>query len=326
MENKMITLDDITSAANENYLKFLKDGQIKSILRNIGLFADHTIDNDVLILLQNPNATCVKRLTEWNFYKRNIKKNEKAIKIISHHIYSNNLGGKEKDGKIYVDGIEKLKVEVGYVFDISQTEGKNYEYFNTNKENIAKYFDNVKSALEHTAKNYDFVYEDCDENYKIDKENNKIFIKDGMTLGDTIDTLIRVVAEVALDARRSYGISLEKNDKIRDIEIAGTIYAVNSKLGLDLPEFNFDDVQTWTEEDLNLFKSNLQKIRSASKQIIANVENSIEYAVRNLAKEKSATKEEDKEETTEETEKVKENEKSKKATRVKKKTSESEVE
>ena len=256
---KMITLEDLTSAANDNYLKFLKEGQVKSILRNIGLFADHTIDNDVLILLQNPNATCVKRLTEWNFYKRNIKKNEKAIKIISHHIYSNNLGGKEKDGKIYVDGIEKLKVEVGYVFDISQTEGKNYEYLNTNKENIAKYFDNVKNALEHTAKGYDFVYEDCAENYKIDKDNHKIIIKDGMTLGDTIDTLIRVVAEVALDARRSYGISMEKNNKIHDIEIAGTVYAVNSKLGLDLPEFNFDEIQTWTDEDLNLFKSNLQK-------------------------------------------------------------------
>ena len=323
---KMITLEDLTSAANDNYLKFLKEGQVKSILRNIGLFADHTIDNDVLILLQNPNATCVKRLTEWNFYKRNIKKNEKAIKIISHHIYSNNLGGKEKDGKIYVDGIEKLKVEVGYVFDISQTEGKNYEYLNTNKENIAKYFDNVKNALEHTAKGYDFVYEDCAENYKIDKDNHKIIIKDGMTLGDTIDTLIRVVAEVALDARRSYGISMEKNNKIHDIEIAGTVYAVNSKLGLDLPEFNFDEIQTWTDEDLNLFKSNLQKIRSASKQIIANVENSVEYAVRNLAKEKSETKEEVEEETAVETEKVKENLKSKRTTRSKKMTSESEVE
>ena len=323
---KMITLEDLTSAANDNYLKFLKEGQVKSILRNIGLFADHTIDNDVLILLQNPNATCVKRLTEWNFYKRNIKKNEKAIKIISHHIYSNNLGGKEKDGKIYVDGIEKLKVEVGYVFDISQTEGKNYEYLNTNKENIAKYFDNVKNALEHTAKGYDFVYEDCAENYKIDKDNHKIIIKDGMTLGDTIDTLIRVVAEVALDARRSYGISMEKNNKIHDIEIAGTVYAVNSKLGLDLPEFNFDEIQTWTDEDLNLFKSNLQKIRSASKQIIANVENSVEYAVRNLAKEKSETKEEVKEETAVETENIKEKVKSARTTRSKKKTSESEVE
>lgn len=323
---KMITLEDLTSAANDNYLKFLKEGQVKSILKNIGLFADHTIDNDVLILLQNPNATCVKRLTEWNFYKRNIKKNEKAIKIISHHIYSNNLGGKEKDGKIYVDGIEKLKVEVGYVFDISQTEGKNYEYLNTNKENIAKYFDNIKNALEHTAKGYDFVYEDCAENYKIDKDNHKIIIKDGMTLGDTIDTLIRVVAEVALDARRSYGISMEKNNKIHDIEIAGTVYAVNSKLGLDLPEFNFDEIQTWTDEDLNLFKSNLQKIRSASKQIIANVENSVEYAVRNLAKEKSETKEEVKEETAVETENIKEKVKSTRTTRSKKKTSESEVE
>ena len=77
--------------------------------------------------------------------------------------------------------------------------------------------------------------------------------------------------------------------------------------------------------DLNLFKSNLQKIRSASKQIIANVENSVEYAVRNLAKEKTETKEEVKEKVAVEV-KVEENEKPKRTAKNKKKTNESEVE
>ena len=78
-------------------------------------------------------------------------------------------------------------------------------------------------------------------------------------------------------------------------------------------------------EDLNLFKSNLQKIRSASKQIIANVENSVEYAVRNLAKEKTETKEEVKEKVAVEV-KVEENGKPKRTAKNKKKTNESEVE
>lgn len=328
MENKMITLEDLTNVANENYLKFLKEGQVKSILRNVGLFADHTIDNDILILTQNPNATCVKRLTEWNFYKRNIKKNEKAIKIISHHIYSNNLGGKEKDGKIYVDGIEKLKVEVGYVFDISQTEGKPFEYLNTNKETLAKFFDNTKKALEYTAKDYTFAYDDTTDNYSIDEENKVIHIKNGMTLDETTNALIKSVSQIALKSRHFNGVKSDDIAEIDDIELYGTIYAVNSRLGLELPEYDFDNIQNWTDDNLALFKTNLQKIRSVSKQIIANVESSIEYAIRSLNREKTKQKEtienssENKEEKIEEKEELKET----KPKRTKKKQAESEVE
>ena len=328
MENKMITLEDLTNVANENYLKFLKEGQVKSILRNVGLFADHTIDNDILILTQNPNATCVKRLTEWNFYKRNIKKNEKAIKIISHHIYSNNLGGKEKDGKIYVDGIEKLKVEVGYVFDISQTEGKPFEYLNTNKETLAKFFDNTKKALEYTAKDYTFAYDDTTDNYSIDEENKVIHIKNGMTLDETTNTLIKSVSQVALKSRHFNGVKSDDIAGIDDIELYGTIYAVNSRLGLELPEYDFDNIQNWTDDNLALFKTNLQKIRSVSKQIIANVESSIEYAIRNLNREKTKLKEthesssENNKEKIEEKTEVKES----KPIRTKKEQDESEVE
>lgn len=282
--DKLITLEDLTKAVQNNYSKLIKEGQVKSILRNIGVFVDQTVDNSILILLQNPDATCVKRLKEWNYYKRNIKKDEKAIKIISHHIYSNNLGFKEENGKIYTDGTEKLKVEVGYLFDIAQTVGKNYEYLNTNKETIAKYFDCTKKALEYTAKGYKFVYDDCEESYQIDNEKKEIHIKDGMTLDETINTLIKAVSIVALNSRHYDGLKKENLANIDDVELYGTIYAVNSRLGLDLPECDFSSLENLSDEQLEDFKGNLQKIRSVSKQLIANVESNIEYTIRNLHK------------------------------------------
>lgn len=335
MENKMITLEDLTKAVQSNYLKLIKEGQVKSILRNIGVFVDQTVDNSILILLQNPDATCVKRLTEWNYYKRNIKKDEKAIKIISHHIYSNNLGFKEENGKIYTDGTEKLKVEVGYLFDIAQTVGKNYEYLNTNKETIAKYFDCTKKALEYTAKGYKFVYDDCAENYQIDSEKKEIHIKDGMTLDETINTLIKAVSIVALNSRHYDGLKKENLENIDDVELYGTIYAVNSRLGLDLPEYDFSALENLSDEQLENFKGNLQKIRSVSKQLIANVESNIEYTIRNLHKtQNQETKQED---TKEQSQKIEESTnkenieasdrpKAKRTTRTKSKQNTSEVE
>ena len=60
--DKLITLEDLTKAVQNNYSRLIKEGQVKSILRNIGVFVDQTVDNSILILLQNPDATCVKRL------------------------------------------------------------------------------------------------------------------------------------------------------------------------------------------------------------------------------------------------------------------------
>ena len=192
---------------------------------------------------------------------------------------------------------------------------------NTNKETLAKFLDNTKKALEYTAKDYSFVYDDTTDNYTIDEENKTIHVKNGMTLDETINALVKSVAQVVLNSRNYNGLKENEIANINEIELYGTIYAVNSRLGLDLPEYNFDDIQNWSDNNLGLFKTNLQKIRSVSKQLISNVESSIEYAIRNLNREKSKENESEKSEETESKEEVKE-EKPKKS---RKKQSESEV-
>ena len=141
-----------------------------------------------------------------------------------------------------------------------------------------------------------------------------------MTLDETIIALVKSVAKVVLNSRNYNGLKESEVANINEIELYGTIYAVNSRLGLDLPEYNFDDIQNWSDINIGLFKTNLQKIRSVSKQLISNVESSIEYAIRNLNREKSKENESEKSEETESKEEVKE-EKPKKS---RKKQSESE--
>ena len=48
--DKLITLEDLTKAVQNNYSKLIKEGQVKSILRNIGVFVDQTVDNSILIV------------------------------------------------------------------------------------------------------------------------------------------------------------------------------------------------------------------------------------------------------------------------------------
>ncbi len=280
MEQEKITssLEELTVKAETNYKQMIKDNKIKDILRAIGLFPDQTITNDVLILSQRPDATCVKRMKEWNYYKRSVNKNEKAVKVISHYLEKYDVDYKDNDGNVITKGVDKLKTDVGYVFDISQTHGEEYAYLNSNKENIAKHFETAKSALERTAKDFTIIYQDQNDKSTLDLENKKLCIKDGLTVDEVIQTLIGNVATVLLNTRRQEGL-----ENVADFEQNAVIYAVNSKLGLDLPEYNFD-LSTLNEAGVEELKGNLQRVRSVTKQMLANVESAIEKAVRDLDK------------------------------------------
>ena len=288
---KFISLDDLVKMGNENYLKMINEGKITDIFRAIGLFPNQTVTNDVLILTQMPTATCVKRMKEWNFYHRQVKKNEKALKVISHRVEKYDQDYTDENGALYTKGIEKLKTDVGFVFDMSQTEGQEFDYLNSNIETISAHFDDVKKSLERTAKEYEFKYEDIEINSKIDRDNKIITIKDGMDIGDIVKTLISDVSKVLLESRRAEGLSSKQKENIEDIEHNVAIYAIHSKLGLDLPNYNFDEIKEYTPEDQLEFKNNLQKVRSVTNQLLANVESTIEWAIRGLNKEKAKEKE-----------------------------------
>lgn len=277
-EKQSSSMEELTNKANQKYKEIIKENKLTDILVAIGKFPDQTITNDILILLQKPDATCVKRMKEWNYYHRSVNKEEKAIKVISHFLEKYDVDYTDKDGIVMTKGIEQLKTNVGYLFDISQTGGQEFPYLNTNKETVAKHFDVIKTALEKTAKNYEVVYADQEEASTIDAENHKIYIKDGQSLSDTVSSLISSVATVIVKNRFCNGLQ-----NFSDFEKNAVIYAVNSKLGLELPEYNFD-VSNLSEENQEKLKDNLQKVRSATKQILANVENAVERAVRDLDK------------------------------------------
>ena len=283
-EKTIVKLEDLIKLADEKYIEMLNNRQTTDLLKAIGMFSNQTISNDVLILSQNPNATCVKRMKEWNYYRRNVKKNEKAIKVISHKLDHYDVDFTDKEGNVHTNSVEKLHADVGYLFDISQTEGQEFQYLNSNKENIAKFFESAKSALEKTAKGYEFKYVDQEPYAKMDKENKIIFIRDGLSIDELINTLVNQTTRVLLDSRRPEGLTCEEKSNIDEIEYNFSLYAIKSKLGLNLPDFAYDQVVDYTKEEKIEFKNNLQKVRSVTKQLLSNFESAIERAVRDLDK------------------------------------------
>ena len=157
---------------------------------------------------------------------------------------------------------------------------------NSNKETIASYFEQVKSSLEKSLKSYEFKSSNIENNFEIDNTNKVILIKDGLTINELINTLIESVVTTLFTFRKEEGIKPKDKANIRQIEIKSAIYAINSRLGLDLPKADFSEVVSYTDEEKVLFETNLRKVRSVTKQVLSNIENAIEYSIRNLGKPK----------------------------------------
>ena len=160
----------------------------------------------------------------------------------------------------------------------------------------------------------------------MDKENKVVYIKDGLSIDELINTLINQTTRVLIDSRRPEGITSKTVENIDDIEYNCALYAIKSKLGLNLPDFNDDAITKLSDEEKLEFKNNLQKVRSVSMQLLYNFETAIEIAIRGLDKQTQKVEEEVK--AQEKTEEVKApvEKKTAKKTSSKSKKAESEVE
>jgi len=284
-ENKNYsTVESLTKLCDDKYMEFINNGKIKDILSTMGRFVKETVENDILIMEQMPNAKELCTKGEWEKIKhREMIESPKYVNLVGVTLYKNEQGPIDDKGSMHVIGTTKLHPYVKTVYDISQTTGAELAP-EIDKEQLAKYFDAVKGSLEHTSKGYIVKYEDnMQENSKLDKENKVIIVKNGMSINLVINELIDNTAKVLIDTRRPEGLTKD----IGDLEYKCAVYAIHSRYGLDMPEISFEEVFKFSDEEKVKFKDNLAKVRSVVYQLTHNMENSIDFTIRNLNKEKA---------------------------------------
>ncbi len=283
-ENKTYsTVDGLNKIASQKYFELLKDNKLHEIVANIGKFPDLALVNNVLVLDQMPEATKLYSKEEWEFKGRQLVDSPRYVNKISHCLYKLDQGRTDSKGTMYVQGTDKLSSRLSTVYDISQTTGPDLAP-QIDIEQISKYFDQTKQSLEHTAKGYKIVYDAIDKNSAIDKDNKTITVKGDLSLGEVIKELIDKVSTVLIDARKQEGITTDKRKNIKDLEHDIAVYAIHTRYNLDLPEVNFKEVANFSEDEMKLFKDNLQKVRSVVYQLTHNLENSIEFKMKGLDK------------------------------------------
>lgn len=292
-ENKIYTtVDELIKQAEEQYKQFIKDGKYKDILLSMSNLNCYSLTNQLLILSQRPTARCVNGMKVWNYNHRNIIKGEKAIKIIAPLIEKRKEDVLDNDGNIIeTKETEIVGYKVAYVFDLSQTEGRELYEFKCDQKMAVENFEIIKEAIERVPKDYKIEYKELENNVDgyCDLKNKTIVIKSGMSFEKTLTTLIHEVGHALAESRirnNFKGLTKSEQVKIEEVEAESIALVVSNRLGLDTADFNMAYIATWSDGDIEKFKNNIDVIRSVSYQILSSVEPALQTYLRE--KEKAA--------------------------------------
>ena len=230
------------TAKLENGVKdiFSSDGY-KEYLNFCAKLPRYSVNNQILIMLQKPEATMCQSFGGWKDMNRHVKKGEKGIRILAPAPYkmereqdkldSNGKAILDKDGEPVK---EKVEVTINAfkpvsTFDISQTEGDpiptigvaeligSVEGYKTRLEAIQDVvpvpitFENIESG----AKGYFHL------------EENRIAVQEGMSEAQTVKTIIHEAAHQALHSKEAFDSSAEKKSKNqKETEAESVAYVV----------------------------------------------------------------------------------------------------
>lgn len=90
--------DDMIAAADEQFLEWMKNGRYAELIDTMPNLGRYSLRNQMLILMQNPKATCVNGMNAWNYKRRHIEKGQTSIRIIAPKFASQ--VSTDKDGNI----------------------------------------------------------------------------------------------------------------------------------------------------------------------------------------------------------------------------------
>lgn len=285
-------MDDIISQIDQRLHDFMKAGKYKEVLIAMGNLGKYSLNNQIFILMQMPSALTVNGMKKWNSLGRHIIPESKGIKIFRPVVKSKEVFVEDEDGVIVEDKdgnmLKKRKdvlvgYQQGYVFDVSQTDGKPIDVFKFDEGKTVENKDMILNALRKTAEDNGFgilyanekdlgagTYGECNH------LTHEIRILEGMSDLQEISTTVHELGHALAHSgyREDFkGLTQEEKRGIKEVEAESIACVVCTYLGLDTENFNFSYIAGWSDGDIGKFKENLEVISKHARTIIDGIEN-----------------------------------------------------
>jgi Zn-dependent peptidase ImmA (M78 family) len=283
---------EILSQIDEKLNDYLKSGRYKDVLMMMGNLGNYSLTNQIYILLQNPEATHVAGMKGWNYLGRSVKKGEKALRIFAP------IKGKKTDELTDGEGHAVLDengnkitrtydivkgFKPSYVWDISQTSGREIKPLKFGEMPSKEEHDIIMKGLTDTVKTIGFQVEYATKEtlgegcYGLcNHMEKKILLLEGMNPTQEVSTLAHECGHAFAHnpyKRDFSGLTSSERREIKEVEAESISCTLCTYLGLDTTDFNFAYIATWADGDLTKFRKNMDVISEYANKLIEGVDN-----------------------------------------------------
>ncbi len=284
-EMKEAEMKAITDKLEQGVADVFSSDKYKQFLDMVAKFPRYSVNNNILIMMQKPDAQMCQSFTGWKEMGRFVKKGEKGIKILAPAPYTiqreqTKLDDKgnpmmDKDGEPVTETVE-VKVnafKVVSTFDVSQTDGKELPTFGVDELiGTVDGYSNLMEALKQVCP-VPISFEEIEGGAKgfYSQTEKRIAIQEGMSEVQNVKTAIHEMAHQKLHALENNGPKQSRGSK--EVEAESVAYAVCQHYGIDTSDYSFSYVAGWSEgKETPELKASLDTIRMAAGDLIVKID------------------------------------------------------
>ncbi len=290
-EARKAELEEITGKLEKGVKDIFTTEGYKNYLNFCAKLPRYSVNNQILIMMQRPDATMCQSYTGWKEANRFVKKGEKGIRILAPAPYKMEREQDKMDasGKPVLDRDgepvkEKVEITVNAfkpvsTFDVSQTEGEPIPQIGATEltngvDGYASLMDAIKQVVP-----VPISFEQIDSGAKgyFHLEENRIVVQEGMSEAQTVKTLLHEASHQALHSREAMEHSGDRKSRgQKEVEAESVAYVVCQHFGIDTSDYSFPYVATWSEgKEVPELKASLDVIRRTAADLIVKIEDKV---------------------------------------------------
>ena len=233
-----------------------KSEQLKAYLAGMGRFHRYSFGNQLLIHLQKADAKRVAGFHTWKKLGRQVKKGEKAIRILAPIVWRT----KDKDNE------EKIvSFRSACVFDVSQTDGKPLAEFAKVNGDPGEQTERLRSLI--TSKGIQLEYSNAIGSASGMSIGGKIVLREDLGPAEEFSVLVHEASHEIMHRR---GESPESKT-VRETEAEAVAFVVCQAIGLDATDSASDYIQLYDGNKDTLMES-LERIQQTASEIIKGIQ------------------------------------------------------
>ena len=278
-------LKEITSRIEQGVKEVFTSGKYADYLRTMSRFTRYSVNNRLLIYMQNPKASHVAGYQAWqNKFGRHVVKGAKGITIIAPTPYKKKIEEDKLDPETKLPMLdengdvitEEKEIRIPMfkpvtVFDISQTDGKPLPVLAETLVGNVQNYDVFMEAVKRSSP-VPIIVEPMKENmdgyFSLSEQN--IHLREGMSEVQTVCAAIHEITHAKLhnsDAKE------QKSHKVEEIEAESVAFSVSSFFGIETDANSFGYIANYVQgKSINDLKNSLDLIAKTADEIISDID------------------------------------------------------